>query len=131
MISLTRNTYHIAEMARDRLPESLLIAGGPLPTLYPSRYASPFDGVFRGEVDLSFPRFCRDYIGQKATRSTLRDLPLEGYDGLFIPDPPAAVNNVSSRKWSERSCAPIGRPEPERPHGTEIPGMPARLHGIV
>ena len=44
---------------------------------------------------------------------------------------PAAVNSVSSRNGFERSCAPIGSPSAEKPHGTEIPGMPARLHGIV
>ena len=44
---------------------------------------------------------------------------------------PAAANSVSSWKDFERSCAPMGSPSAEKPHGTEIPGMPARLHGIV
>ena len=67
MITLSRNTFRIAEMVRAELPESLLIAGGPLPTLYPQRYSQQFDAVFRGEVDLSFPQFCRDFFEQRGT----------------------------------------------------------------
>ena len=29
------------------------------------------------------------------------------------------------------SCSPMGRPPPVKPAGTEIPGRPARLTGIV
>ena len=58
MVSLTRNTLRVAEMVRSSLPRSLLVAGGPLPTVFPRRFAAHFDVVFRGEADLSFPRFC-------------------------------------------------------------------------
>ncbi len=68
MITLSRNAFRIAEMVRARLPDSLIVAGGPLPTLYPERYSQPFDAVFRGESDLSFPRFCRDFFDQKSSR---------------------------------------------------------------
>jgi Fe-S oxidoreductase len=57
MVTLSRNTFRIAEMVRTRLSDSLLVAGGPLPTLYPERFGEAFDVVFRGEADLSFPRF--------------------------------------------------------------------------
>ena len=33
MISLSRNTFRIAEMARDSLADCLIVAGGPMPTL--------------------------------------------------------------------------------------------------
>jgi len=62
MIALSRNALGIAEMVRASLPASLLVAGGPLPTLYPERHSSQFDAVFRGEADLSFPRSCRDFL---------------------------------------------------------------------
>lgn len=68
MISLSRNTFRIAEMVRSTLPGCLLVAGGPMPTLYPERYSRIFDAVFRGESDLSFPRFCRDYIEDGASQ---------------------------------------------------------------
>jgi anaerobic magnesium-protoporphyrin IX monomethyl ester cyclase len=62
MISLTRNTFRLARWVRTELPDSLLVAGGPLPTLYPERFASDFDAIFRGESDLSFPHFCQDFF---------------------------------------------------------------------
>ena len=39
MITLSRNTMRLAQMVRAELPECLLIAGGPLPTLYPEQYS--------------------------------------------------------------------------------------------
>ncbi len=65
MVTLSRSTFRVAEMVRASLPDSLLVAGGPLPTLYPERYCGSFDAVFRGEADLSFPRFCQDVFEQK------------------------------------------------------------------
>lgn len=93
MVTLSRNTFHIVEMVRAQLPHSLIIAGGPLPTLYPERYSRDFDAVFRGEADLSFPHFCQDLFEQKISRYTLEDLPLDGYAGLFINRPGLSVNN--------------------------------------
>ena len=84
MVSLSRNTFRIVEMVSKRHPDCLLVGGGPMPTLYPERYSEHFDIIFRGEVDLSFPRFCQDYFMQKITRENLAQLPLESYDGLFI-----------------------------------------------
>ena len=62
MITLSRNTFRIARLVRTDLPGCLLVAGGPLPTLYPERFNAQFDVVFRGEADLSFPLFCRDFF---------------------------------------------------------------------
>lgn len=93
MITLSRNTFQIAEMVRESFQASLLVAGGPLPTLYPERYSRQFDAVFRGEVDLSFPRFCQDYFEQGVSSQPLKQLPLGSYDGLFISDNDLQVNN--------------------------------------
>jgi anaerobic magnesium-protoporphyrin IX monomethyl ester cyclase len=93
MITLSRNTFRIAEMARETLPESLLVAGGPLPTLYPERFSQQFEAVFRGEADLSFPQFCRDFFERGEARQDLKDLPVEKYDGLFIRNPELRVEN--------------------------------------
>src|SRR5512135_3497778 len=35
MVTLSQNTFRIAEAVRAGLPEAVLVAGGPLPTLYP------------------------------------------------------------------------------------------------
>ncbi len=95
MVSLTRNTLAIAEMVRTSSPDSLLVAGGPLPTVFPRRYTERFDAVFRGEADLSFPRFCLDFFEQGVSRSTLGDLPLKTYAGLFIANGGLQVENAT------------------------------------
>ena len=46
-------TLTIADHGPHTLPGSLLVAGGPLPTVFPRRYTESFDAVFRGEADLS------------------------------------------------------------------------------
>ncbi len=84
MVTLSRNTFRMAEMVRTDLPGSLLVAGGPLPTLYPEQYSEDFEVVFRGEVDLSFPHFCKDYFDLGISRQQLHELALESYAGLFI-----------------------------------------------
>jgi anaerobic magnesium-protoporphyrin IX monomethyl ester cyclase len=93
MVTLSRNTFRIAEMVRTGLPGSLLVAGGPLPTLYPEQYSRAFDTVFRGEVDLSFPRFCNDLIDLEIGRKQLNKLPLENYEGLFIQQNGLQIEN--------------------------------------
>src|SRR5512136_2103073 len=95
MISLRRNTFRLAHMVRASLPGCLIVAGGPMPTLYPDRYGQPFDAVFRGECDLSFPRFCRDFADLNGSRQTLGKLPLDAYEGLFIRDRALEVDNPS------------------------------------
>jgi len=71
-------------MVRTYFPNCLLVAGGPMPTLYSEIYATRFDAIFRGESDLSFPFFCRDVFIEKITGSKLETLPLETYPGLYI-----------------------------------------------
>jgi anaerobic magnesium-protoporphyrin IX monomethyl ester cyclase len=93
MVTMSRNTFRLAEMVRTSLPASLLVAGGPLPTLYPERYCGTFDVVFRGEVDLSFPRFCRDFLHHLYSRLQLSELPLHTYEGLYIRQKELTVEN--------------------------------------
>jgi anaerobic magnesium-protoporphyrin IX monomethyl ester cyclase len=94
MITLSRNTFRIAEMVRADLPDCLLVAGGPLPTLYPEHFNGPFEAVFRGEADESFPRFCRDFLNlEPAYRRKISDLSLDAYAGLFIQQVGLSINN--------------------------------------
>ena len=93
MISLSRNAFRIADSLRARLPRCLIVAGGPMPTLYPARYLPRFDAVFRGEADLSFPRFCRDLDRLRIGCDRLDALPLASYEGLFIDLPGLGVDN--------------------------------------
>ncbi|MCX6363314.1 MAG: radical SAM protein [Actinobacteria bacterium] len=95
MVSLTANALRVAEMVRASLPQALLLAGGPLPTVFPGRYTQHFDAVFRGEADVSFPSFCRDYFAAGASPARIGELPLATYDGLFIADHGLQVDNAS------------------------------------
>lgn len=93
MIGQSSNTFRIAEYVRNRFQESLLVAGGPMPTLYPGRFSEHFDVIFRGEVDLSFPRFCQDYFTRKITPGQLAEMSLADYDGLFVRGPDFQIDN--------------------------------------
>jgi anaerobic magnesium-protoporphyrin IX monomethyl ester cyclase len=93
MITLTKSTFRIAKMARTYFPDCLLVAGGPLPTLYPENYLGQFDAVFRGEADKSFPCFCRDFFDKGAGRKRLDVLPLAHYAGLYVRQGAVRVDN--------------------------------------
>lgn len=93
MILLSRNTFRFAELVRDRLPDALLVVGGPMPTLYPEHYAGAFDLVFRGEADLSFPDFCQDYFNHYTGRKNLYKLDLASYPGLYAHSLDFIVDN--------------------------------------
>jgi anaerobic magnesium-protoporphyrin IX monomethyl ester cyclase len=93
MVSLTANTVRIAEMVRSELQHTLLVAGGPLPTVFPRRFARHVDVVFRGEADVSFPTFCLDYLDHGLSVHTMQTLPLDTYRGLFVPNHGLHVDN--------------------------------------
>lgn len=82
MITLCRHAAsHLREL-RELLPDALFIAGGPLPTLYPERFAVDFDVVFCGEGDLTVPRFCDDYCRSGCVPVGLSTLDLTSYPGI-------------------------------------------------
>jgi anaerobic magnesium-protoporphyrin IX monomethyl ester cyclase len=87
MVSLSRNAFDIALQLQSALPGALLIAGGPLPTVYPQRYLSYFDIVFQGESDFIFPRFCRDYLASSNVFDFRKRLDVNTYPGLSINTP--------------------------------------------
>ncbi|MHB9031695.1 MAG: B12-binding domain-containing radical SAM protein [Anaerolineae bacterium] len=84
MTTMSRSGLRLLTALRPRLPGTLFAAGGPLPSVYPARYARVFDVVFRGESDLTFARFCRDYLALGAADS-LYDLALDTYPGIYLP----------------------------------------------
>jgi anaerobic magnesium-protoporphyrin IX monomethyl ester cyclase len=83
MITMVRNGFHLFESLRDLLPGTLFITGGPLPTLYPERFAGAFDVVFRGEGDLTVARFCDEYCRAGCTPADLSVLDLSSYPGVW------------------------------------------------
>jgi anaerobic magnesium-protoporphyrin IX monomethyl ester cyclase len=111
MVSLTGNAVRVAEAVRERLPDALLVAGGPLPTVFPGRFLPHVDVVFRGEADLSFPAFCRDYLARRATAATLGDLRLAEYAGLVMDRDGARIDNALVHHTTEEIA---GYPLPDR-----------------
>jgi anaerobic magnesium-protoporphyrin IX monomethyl ester cyclase len=95
IVSLTHNSRRVSEMVRARFPGCLIVAGGPLPTVFPGRYSGHVDAVFRGEADLSFPRFVLDYFDRTKSPADLGALPLASYDGLFVGDHGLSVDNAT------------------------------------
>ncbi|MCC7565763.1 MAG: B12-binding domain-containing radical SAM protein [Methanomicrobiaceae archaeon] len=111
MISMSRNALALLRELRQRLPGTLFAAGGPLPTLYPDRFAREFDLVFRGEADLTFARFCRDYHASGCTPASLSRLPLSSYPGIYLQ----TENGVASAPAIHNPAAVLDRlPLPDR-----------------
>ena len=108
MVSLTGNAVRIAAAARERLPDALLVAGGPLPTVFPDRFLAHVDVVFRGEADSSFPAFCRDYLDRGSTPATLGELPLGEYAGLVADAGGVRVDVPAVHHTQEQiACFPL------------------------
>ena len=89
MVSMSDNAMGMAKTLRQRLPDAILVSGGPLPTLRPERFARDFDVVFRGEAADAFPRFCADYLGDSPSKSALTGLCENAhmYPGLYYKFP--------------------------------------------
>jgi anaerobic magnesium-protoporphyrin IX monomethyl ester cyclase len=83
MITMVRNGSYLLDTLKNQLPGTLFITGGPLPTLYPDRFADAFDVVFRGEGDLTVARFCDEYRKTGCTPADLSALDLSSYPGIY------------------------------------------------
>src|SRR5665647_532698 len=84
MVTMSRNAFDLLRELRERLPGTLFVAGGPLPTVNPSMFAGKFDMVFSGEGDVTFPRFCQDYLSSCSTPHDLSTWDPTSYPGLSI-----------------------------------------------
>jgi anaerobic magnesium-protoporphyrin IX monomethyl ester cyclase len=82
MVTMSRNAFDLLAALRERLPAALFVAGGPLPTVRPRMFAEKFDLVFRGESDVTFPDFCRDYLAAGEGAGFLAALGSGGYPGI-------------------------------------------------
>lgn len=84
MITMTKNTFRILDTLKNKIPDAVFISGGPLPTLYPNSFCKNFDIVFRGECDLSFPQFCKDFLEIGTSVKDIFKLDLKKYNGIYI-----------------------------------------------
>jgi anaerobic magnesium-protoporphyrin IX monomethyl ester cyclase len=101
MVTMSRNAFDLLMELKQMLPGTLFVAGGPLPTVIPAMFAEKFDLVFCGEGDVTFPRFCYDYLSSNSSPGDLKTLNLLSYPGLH--------RERDGRVWS----SPPGHNPPE------------------
>ena len=99
MVTMSRNAFDLLRELRERLPGTLFVAGGPLPTVNPAMFAGKFDMVFCGEGDVTFPRFCQDYLSSGSTPDDLKTLDPTSCPGLYM-----------NRDGQVRSSPPVHHP---------------------
>lgn len=89
MLSMSENAMALGREIRKRLPETLLVSGGPLPTLKPALFLPDFDVIFRGEAHAAFPDFCRDYLEFNAQPNGFFRFVKspEKYPGIYLKHP--------------------------------------------
>ena len=83
MVTMSRNAFALLGALRERMPSTLFVAGGPLPTVNPEMFAGAFDLVFRGEGDVVFPRFCREYLAKELSPAILPSTDLVSLPGMY------------------------------------------------
>lgn len=83
MTTLATNAIALIENLKEVNPNSLYVAGGPLPSLYPARFTEKFDLVFKGEAAISFPDFCYDYLSAAVYKEFLNTFDPRKYAGIY------------------------------------------------
>jgi anaerobic magnesium-protoporphyrin IX monomethyl ester cyclase len=84
MVTMSRNAFALLGALRERLPDTLFVAGGPLPTVNPAMFAGRFNLVFRGEGDVVFPQFCREYLAAGLSPGELESAVLSSLPGMYF-----------------------------------------------
>lgn len=85
MISQYHNIQNLMKILKALIPNAYYICGGPHATLFPLQFAQDFDIIFRGEADVSFPRFIRDFEkNEKSLTRFLINQDLTKYPGIFL-----------------------------------------------
>ncbi len=84
MVTMSGNAFRLLEALRTRLPGTLFVAGGPLPTVHPAMFTVEFDAVFCGEGDVAFPSFCRDYLAGREDPGRDSPIDVSRYPGLCM-----------------------------------------------
>lgn len=83
MTTLSRNADRLLNSLKERLPDAIFTAGGPLPSLYAERFGEAYDLVFRGDSSVSFTTFCTDYLALGNRKSWMCSLNPDRYPGVY------------------------------------------------
>lgn len=84
MLTMIDNALDLARKIRVLSPETLLVCGGPMPTLRPEQFSQDFNLIFRGESILSFPLFCKDFLDAGDISAVITHH--ERYPGIYMRD---------------------------------------------
>jgi anaerobic magnesium-protoporphyrin IX monomethyl ester cyclase len=84
MLTMIDNALDLARKIRVISPETLLVCGGPMPTLRPEQFDRDFNLIFRGESILSFPLFCKDFLDAGDISDVITHH--ERYPGIYMRD---------------------------------------------
>ncbi len=84
MLTMIDNALYLARKIRAISPETLLVCGGPMPTLRPEQFDRDFNIIFRGESILSFPPFCRDFLDAADISGIIKHH--DRYPGIYLRD---------------------------------------------
>jgi anaerobic magnesium-protoporphyrin IX monomethyl ester cyclase len=113
MATMSSNAQRLLSELRPFLPQTLFVAGGPLSSLYPWEFGKSYDAVFRGEADIGFPRFCRDYITSEQSPLKFKKwLNPNSYPGIFVFDEERVVSAPAAQR-SEASLSDLPIPDRE------------------
>jgi anaerobic magnesium-protoporphyrin IX monomethyl ester cyclase len=83
MTTMSKNALDLLKAIKKAMPDCIFVAGGPLPSLYPSKFAEKFDFVFKGEAVVSFAEFCSDYHLSKSKDEFFAKMDSHRYAGIF------------------------------------------------
>jgi anaerobic magnesium-protoporphyrin IX monomethyl ester cyclase len=84
MLTMIEDALSLARKIRKAMPGTVLICGGPMPTLRPGQFSGEFDVVFQGEASESFPAFCEDYLNLQSLPAVLKEY--RRYPGIHARD---------------------------------------------
>lgn len=107
MTTFADNALKLLEKLKKINPSSIYIAGGPLPTLYPVRFAEKFDYVFKGEAAKSFPDFCHDYLNSPNRIGFIERINSESYPGIYSLKNGGLYSTVTHLSKEEIDACPL------------------------
>jgi anaerobic magnesium-protoporphyrin IX monomethyl ester cyclase len=104
MTTMSQNALVLLDKIKQSIESAIYIAGGPLPSLYPTKFAEKFDFVFQGEAAISFPDFCVDYSKCRDKESFFMQMDSSRYPGIYsqqiggINEPPMHLSEEEINK---------------------------------
>jgi anaerobic magnesium-protoporphyrin IX monomethyl ester cyclase len=114
MLTMAEKAISLARETRKNLPGTLLVCGGPLPTVRPEWFARHFHLIFRGEAVMPFSTFCRDILDGRCRvgRGGVPEIPLlDRYPGIYRRPAGGAAESVPRQSLGEEEINLLPLPD--------------------